>query len=138
MVGGVSKTSQAERATQNANAYFVDRLFRSDHPATSDDTPLRLEAGRLFAIALSRPEASVGDTGYLAQLVSARTGLSSSDAQKRVADNLTEARQAADSLRRATAHLLLWIFLALLIGAFCASFAATIGSRQRDQVRMTS
>ena len=124
--------------TQNANAYFVDHLFRSDHPATSDDAPLRLEAGRLFAAALSRPEASGADAAYLAQLVSARTGLNSSDAQKRVSDTLTEARQAADSLRRATAHLLLWIFLALLMGAFCASFAATIGGRQRDQVRMTS
>jgi hypothetical protein len=29
---------------------------------------------------------------------------------------------------------LLWAFLALLIGAFCASFAANIGGRQRDQV----
>jgi hypothetical protein len=137
MVGGASKTSQAEGTPQNTNAYFVDRLFRSDHPVTGDDTPLRQEAGRLFATALSRPEASDGDPAYLAQLVSARTGLSSSDAQKRVSDNLTEARQAADSLRRATAQLL-WIFLALLIGAFCASLAATIGGRQRDQVRMTS
>jgi hypothetical protein len=68
--------------------------------------------------------------------VSARTGIPSDDVQKRVSDTLTEARQAANSLRRATAHLLLWIFLALLIGAFSASFAATIGGRQRDQVRM--
>jgi hypothetical protein len=27
-----------------------------------------------------------------------------------------------------------WTFLALLIGAFCASFAATIGGKQRDRV----
>jgi hypothetical protein len=29
---------------------------------------------------------------------------------------------------------LYWTFLALLIGAFCASFAATIGGKQRDHV----
>jgi hypothetical protein len=136
MVGGASKTSQTEGATQPANAYYVDRLFRSDHPQTSDDTLLRLEAGRLFTAALSRPEAAAGDTGYLAQIVSARTGLGSAEAQKRVSDTLADARQAADALRKATAHLLLWIFLALLIGAFSASFAATIGGRQRDHVRM--
>jgi len=35
----------------------------------------------------------------------------------------------------ATARLLLWTFLALLIGAFCASYAATIGGRQRDNLK---
>jgi hypothetical protein len=28
----------------------------------------------------------------------------------------------------------LWTFVALLTGAFCASFAATVGGRQRDHV----
>jgi hypothetical protein len=37
--------------------------------------------------------------------------------------------------RKATAHLLLWFFLALLMGAFSASYAATIGGRQRDHVK---
>jgi hypothetical protein len=138
MVGGANKAPQGDAALQNTNAYFIDRLFRSDHPGTTDDVPLRLEAGRLFVAALSRPDASGGDTAYLAQVVSARTGLSSSDASQRVSENLTEARQAADGLRRATAHLLLWTFVALLIGAFCASLAATFGGRQRDQVRLTT
>jgi len=30
---------------------------------------------------------------------------------------------------------LLWIFIALLIGAFSASYAATIGGKQRDQAK---
>jgi hypothetical protein len=40
-----------------------------------------------------------------------------------------------DVSRRATAHVLLWLFLALLMGAFSASYAATIGGRQRDRVK---
>ena len=32
------------------------------------------------------------------------------------------------------AHLSLWLFVALLSGAFCASYAGTIGGRQRDHV----
>jgi len=31
-----------------------------------------------------------------------------------------------------TAHTLLWLFVALLVGAFSASYAGTIGVRQRD------
>ena len=63
-----------------------------------------------------------------------RTGLSRPDAEQRVSEVITAEKQAADAARKATAHGLLWMFLALLIGAFCASFAATIGGRQRDQV----
>jgi hypothetical protein len=31
--------------------------------------------------------------------------------------------------------LLLWIFVALLAGAFSASLAATVGGRQRDHIK---
>jgi hypothetical protein len=41
-----------------------------------------------------------------------------------------------EKTRKAAAHSLLWIFLALLIGAFSASFSATIGGKQRDNVVM--
>jgi hypothetical protein len=71
----------------------------------------------------------------LARLVAARTGISQPEAEKRVADVIASARLAEDAARKATAHLLLWLFLALLIGAFSASFAATIGGRQRDHVK---
>jgi len=44
-------------------------------------------------------------------------------------------RQAAEAARKETGRFLLWTFLALLIGAFCASYAATIGGRQRDHLK---
>jgi hypothetical protein len=80
-------------------------------------------------------DVAAADTTYLALLVAGKTGLNQSDALKRVSDVIADARQTADNTRKATAHLLLWIFLALLIGAFCASYAATIGGRQRDHVK---
>jgi len=46
----------------------------------------------------------------------------------------SNAQKSIEAARKTTAHTLLWIFLALLIGAFCASFSATIGGRQRDSV----
>ncbi len=41
---------------------------------------------------------------------------------------------AADAARSAAAKTSLWTFVALLVGAFCASLAATFGGRQRDSV----
>lgn len=61
-------------------------------------------------------------------------GAPQADAAKRVSDVLADARQAADTARKAAAHALLWAFLAFLIGALCASVAATIGGGQRDRV----
>jgi hypothetical protein len=68
-------------------------------------------------------------------LVAGRTGISQNEAERRVSDVMTQARGAEDTVRKATAHLLLWLFLSLLIGALSASFAATISGRQRDHVK---
>jgi len=43
------------------------------------------------------------------------------------------ARQAADAARKAGSYFALWSFIALLSGAFSASYAATIGGRGRDR-----
>jgi hypothetical protein len=51
---------------------------------------------RIFDHSLQQGNASSADEGYLAQLVSARTGLSRSEAETRVSNVLTQARQAAD------------------------------------------
>ena len=39
---------------------------------------------------------------------------------------------------RAAAHFLLWLFRSLLMGAFSASLAATIGGPQRDHIKANS
>jgi hypothetical protein len=77
---------------------------------------------------------SVQDKTYLAQLVSANTGLNQAEAEQRVTETVVADRQAVDIARKAIAHSLYWLFVAFLIGAFCASYAATIGGRQRDNV----
>ena len=43
-----------------------------------------------------------------------------------------KAKQAADDARKASALLALWLVVSLLVGAFVASFAATLGGRLRD------
>ncbi len=83
------------------------------------------------------------DTRHLAVLVARHTGLTPSDAEKRVIDTVARlqaevtdadnsARTAADAARKASAATALWLFVSLLFGAFFASLAATMGGRQRD------
>jgi hypothetical protein len=117
------------------NAYFVDALFRSDHGAGPDNAPAQAEASRIFANALRQNAMPAADQDYLSHLVAIRTGLSQLDAEKRVSDVIVQARQAEDTARRVSAHVLLWLFLAFLMGALSASYAATIGGRQRDHVK---
>src|SRR6202162_2773787 len=135
LVGRSATDVRSERASVDPSEYFVDTLFRSDHPSPGrNDAPVRVEVGLIFANALRQGDVPAGDKTYLASLVAASTGITKTDAEKRVCEVCEEARQAADTARRAVAHSSYWIFLALLLGAFCASYAATIGGRQRDRV----
>jgi hypothetical protein len=164
MVGGAARGITAEAASASTrvdpNAYFIDGLLRtapsastseSLNPSTASaasalpngatvrygangDAALRGEVGMIFANALRQGSLSASDQAYLAQVVSARTGVSDAEAQHRVSDAFAQIQQAADDARRAVAHTALWVFLALLIGAFCASLAATWGGAQRDHV----
>ena len=142
--------------------YFVDSLFRKDLNSTvsapdvagSDPMPgwppkpipagFAPEVTRIFMNSI-RTGASLPDEDirYVGQVVALRTGLTQQDAEKRVSDTYvrvqtklrdaeTAAKEAADKGRKASAYVALWLFISLLIGAFVASFTATIGGRQRD------
>jgi hypothetical protein len=82
--------------------------------------------------ALRQKEISEADKAYLTKLVMGNTGLQQVEAEKRITDVFTSARETAEGARKLAAHTLLWLFIALLIGAFCSSYAATIGGKQRD------
>lgn len=119
------------------NGYFLDKLFRSARPGPSGiDAPARAEATRIFAHALGQGNLPAADRTYLADLVAEKSGLNHMDAEQRVAAVFTQIQQATDTARKAVAHLSLWLFIALLIGAFSASSAATIGGWERDHVKL--
>jgi hypothetical protein len=116
--------------------YFVDRLFRADNPVAQPvDQAARAEAGRILANTLRQNDASGADLAYLGKLVAAKTGMSEADASNRVSQTVADARQAEDTARQTASRFLLWLFLALLTGAFSASLAATVGGRQRDHMK---
>jgi hypothetical protein len=128
-----TENNPAASASAGPNAYFVDTLFRSAR--AGQENTAQAEAARIFTNALRQNQMPAAGQRYLAQLVAAKTGMTQYEAEQRVTDVLNQARQAEDDARKAAARLLLWMFLSLLVGAFSASFAATIGGRQRDHVR---
>jgi hypothetical protein len=126
----------AETSALNPNEYLVDTMFRPTGTMTNlNAISMRAEADRIFAHALKEGTMLESDKTYLARLISARTGLNQSGAAQRVSDAFAQAQEVAETTRKAIAHWSLWLFVALLSGAFCASFAGTIGGRQRDHVR---
>lgn len=133
VVLSISKDSPA--GGENRASYYVDSLFRTDHPnAEGNDASLRSEAREILAVALLQSDMRAEDRSYLAGIVAGRTGLTPEQAQARVDATLKSYREAADAARKAVAHSLYWLFAALLIGAFCGSFFATRGGRRRDYV----
>lgn len=127
----------ANDSLSSPQAYYVDMLLRGNETSAAtnrSDASERNEVDRILTHALAMGSMPAGDDAYLAQMVSARSGLNNADADKRVTDVFNSAQQAADSTRKGLAHLSLWLFVALLSGAFCASYAGIIGGRQRDRV----
>lgn len=139
-------TSQGTAANGSLD-YFVGGLFRGDQPdpaATAGGTAAATsEAMTILAYSVRAGQLNPDDKARLGQLITRHTGLSQADAEKRateiyyrvsteLANAEAAAKGAADRARKAAAHISLWFFVALLCGAFSASFMATIGGRQRD------
>jgi hypothetical protein len=147
-VATTASTSQPGRssAAEGRMDYFTDMLFRTDHPvAGADSAASAAEARRIFAMSAASGEMSDADRTYLAQLVAAKTGMSQTDAEKRVSDVVGQAKAAkdkavdaaktaADAARKTGVYVALWAFIALLVGAFSASYMATVGGRERDDL----
>jgi hypothetical protein len=141
MVGQEPASTNAvrtESAALDANRYFIDNMFRSGRATNEEDAALRTEAGVILAHALRQRQLSNDDKNYLADLVVRRTGLNHAEAEQRVSGIFERNQQAADQARKAVAHSLYWLFVALLLGAFSASFAATMGGRRRDHMPMAA
>jgi hypothetical protein len=142
LAGGMTRRGANTTATVDADAsvigpdaYLIDTLFRSNGSISDrNDASARAESEHILMHAMRQGSIPSADKRYLAQMVSARTGLNQSDAENRVSDVFAQLQLSAENARKLLAHLSLWLFVALLSGAFCASYAGTIGGRQRDHV----
>ena len=157
VAAGAAASDKTGMSVSDAGNYFIDSLFRKDVASTSTGTSTMsavtesspvaaasaAEVTRIFVNSIRTGTLPPEDERYASQVVAQRTGLSQADAEKRVSqtfarmqtklrDAETATREAADKTRKASAYAALWIFISLLIGAFVASLAATLGGRQRD------
>jgi hypothetical protein len=144
--GSIPAAAAGASSAANPVDPYVDTLLRADPaPAAagagavpspaggSDVQTTRAELGRLLAPALQKGgDLSPADGTYIAKVVSARTGLSQADAEKRVSDTIAQAKKVADDTRKAAAKLMLWLAASLLAGALAAMLGAVEGGMLRD------
>lgn len=121
-----------------AGGYLTDLILRPNKISAESAPAVGPELGRILTQALHEGALSDSDRAYAARIAAAHTGLSQDEAEKRIDAVYTQGKVALDTARSAAAKASLWTFVALLTGAFTASLAATIGGRQRDQVRQRS
>jgi hypothetical protein len=133
---GASQGASAAASRSGPMEGYVDTLLRSDAPAAPNADNSRDSRGemvRLFTNSFRNGgELKPADSQYVAKVVAARTGMSQADADKRVNEVVTQIKADTDAARKATAQLAFWLTASLLIGAFCASLAATEGGGLRD------
>lgn len=149
-VSAAATSAMAAGMAADANSgtrtgYFADMLLRS----TSGDGASEVQRGeisRIVTASLADGQLAADDRTFLAQLVAKRSSISQIEAERRVDDIYARATKAAadlkakvlqmtDDARRTAGHFALWMFVALLFGAFVASFTATVGGRRRDDLR---
>jgi len=145
-VAATAGAAAAAPKDDNSLGYFTDALYRKDAAHANGTTApgsSHQEAVRIFAVDLKDGQLKDDDRQYLAGVVAQETGLTPDEANTRVTETFNKAKaamdnaantakQAADDARKAAAHAALWMFVSLLIGAFIASFSATLGGRRRD------
>src|SRR6202011_941912 len=114
----------------------VDTLLRSDNPSAQgqqNPSDTRGEMVRLFTASFHNGnDLNSADRSYVVKVVSARTGLSQADAEKRVAEVTAQVKSDLDRARKNAMQLAIWLTLSLFIGALSASLAATEGGGLRD------
>jgi hypothetical protein len=137
---GVHAAAPAAMSTQ-ALGYDVDVLFRSAHPdATPSAADIHAEAARILATGAANGAVPAADRTWLDELIVVHAGVSQAEADQRVGTVIdreqaavVQAKQAADTARKAAAAFAIFTGLSMLIGALIACVAAALGGLERDQ-----
>ncbi|GAB3253287.1 hypothetical protein [Chitinimonas naiadis] len=137
-------------------AYEVDLLFRRNttvtraypqgplkYPAEVPSPHLSAEVTRILLNALDSHGLPEGDIRYVGQVIAPYTGLPQAVAEQRVKDSFetiqaklnmqtVTLQEALKRDQKNTANSMLWLFIAVLMGAFVACVAAIWGGQHRD------
>ena len=130
---GSNLPSARTSAAEPLLSYEIDRMFRpTRRPANVDLSQERAEAGRILLTSSSHSGMSSEDRAYLVQMVSATTGLTGPDAERRVDTAISNSQTAIARSRRSSVILAFSVAAALLLGAVVSWAAASAGGRHRD------
>lgn len=139
LMGGAASgaTSAATNSAQSSPVDgYVDTLLRPDSSsaqAQQNSSDSHGEMVRLFTTSFRQDgDLKPADRTYVAKVVSARTGLSQADAEKRVTEVSNQVKADLDRARKTAMQLAIWLTLSLFIGAFSAAAAAMEGGGLRD------
>jgi len=115
-------------------SYEIDRLFRPTRRNPNTETAQeRAEAGRILLTSSSHSGVAAEDRTYLVQLMSAVTGLTGPDAERRVDNVIANSKTAINRSRRSAIIAAFSIAASILLGAVVAWFAACEGGRNRER-----
>jgi hypothetical protein len=135
--GAAANTASGAGAPNGSNATAQNGGNNNASNNNTGNNGQRAQVTRILVTSFGPNGLSNDDRAYLAQMVSAQTGLSQDDAQRRV-DDVTnrikqDATQAAETARKAAAYLSFWTFMSLLFGAVCATLGGMLGGDLRDE-----
>ncbi len=128
-VGGLAH-ARSESAATTVQNYQIGRLFRGEKGV---DEAAHTEAKTVLASAVASKEFAGDDRAYMAQLVSAKTGVPAAEAATRTDTVLAALRSAADQARRGLVLAAFLAAVAVALGAAAAWWAGTTGGKHRDQ-----
>jgi len=129
---GVGSAASRDSNSQGFFAYELDRLFRSERRLEPVAPDVRAEATRILMKGVGRQELPADDRTHLTRVVAGATGLAQPDAERRVVQVLTEARDSTAQTRRSAVILGFATAAGLAAAAAAAWFAAGAGGRHRD------
>jgi hypothetical protein len=136
-VSNAAGTAVAGAARSDAVSTALDRMMRAstaDPASTTTPRDSRAEIARVITTnALTRGEISNEDRDYVARLVAAETRIPPEEARKRVDATIEQAKQAADTARKAAAGMAFLIGALSIFAAGAAYWAAMAGGREREQ-----
>ena len=100
--------------------------------SNADNAETRAEISRILARSTAAGEMLAQDRAYLTRLVAQRAGISQPEAEKRVADAISAAREAADKARRSAVLTGFVTAASLIISLAAAWWAGIKGGNHRD------
>ena len=133
LLTGYLASSGASAVTKAAGdtAYWADRLLATDKPLAAGVTLNTGAIQRVLGKIGTGSALDDGDKTYLAQSISAQTGLSPDEAKQRVTATIDTISAQANTARRYGIILAFFTAASLLVGAVAAWWAGAMGGKHR-------